>query len=129
MADRDATRLRLIRTGGIGPVTYRQLIARFGSAEAALDMLPTLARRGGGAAPRLADAGAVAREMAATHRLGARYLFLDDPDYPPLLAEIDTAPPALIVLGDLSLTRAMTVAIVGARNASAAAEVSLGSAG
>ncbi|WP_293874583.1 DNA-processing protein DprA [Sphingomonas sp. UBA978] len=121
MADRDATRLRLIRTGGIGPVTYRQLVARFGSAEAALEMLPTLARRGGGAPPRLAEAGAVAREMAATQRLGARYLFLDDPDYPPLLAELDTAPPALIVRGDLSLTRAMTVAIVGARNASAAA--------
>ena len=59
MADRDAARLRLIRTGGIGPVTYRQLIARFGTAEAALDMLPTLARRGGGAAPGIADAGVI----------------------------------------------------------------------
>ena len=121
MADRDAARLRLIRTGGIGPVTYRQLIARFGTAEAALDMLPTLARRGGGAAPRVADAGLIAREMAATERLNARYLFLDDPDYPPLLADIDTAPPALIVRGDLSLAGTMCVAIVGARNASAAA--------
>ena len=121
VADRDAARLRLIRTGGIGPVTYRQLIARFGSAEAALDMLPTLARRGGGAAPRIAEAGAIERERATTLRLGARYLFLDDPGYPPLLAEIDTAPPALIVRGDLSLTQAISVAIVGARNASAAA--------
>ena len=121
MAERDAARLRLIRTAGIGPVTYRQLIARFGTAEAALEMLPTLARRGGGAAPKVADAGMIAREMAATARLGARYLFLGDPDYPALLAEIDTAPPALIVRGDLSLTRSMCVAIVGARNASAAA--------
>ncbi len=121
MAERDLARLRLIRTAGIGPVTYRQLIARFGTAEAALEMLPTLARRGGGAAPAVADAEMVAREMAATARLGARYLFLDDADYPPLLAEIDTAPPALIVRGDLGLTRRMCVAIVGARNASAAA--------
>ena len=121
MADRDAARLRLIRTGGIGPVTYRQLIARFGTAEAALDMLPTLARRGGGAAPKVADAGGIDRETAATRRLGARYLFLDDPDYPPLLAAIDTAPPALIVRGDLSLAQGLCVAIVGARNASAAA--------
>jgi DNA processing protein len=121
MAERDLARLRLIRTPGIGPVTYRQLIDRFATAEAALDMLPTLARRGGGRAPGIADAATVQREMATTARLGGRYLFLGDPDYPSLLAEIDTAPPALILRGDLTLTRAMSVAIVGARNASAAA--------
>ena len=120
-AERDVARLRLLRTGGVGPVTWRQLLARFGSAEAALDMLPTLARRGGGTAPRIAERAAVEREMAATARLGARYLFLDDPGYPPLLAQIDTAPPALIVRGNLSLADALTIAIVGARNASAAA--------
>lgn len=121
MAERDAARLRLIRTAGIGPVTYRQLLARFGTADAALDMLPTLARRGGGAAPRVADRAAVEREMATTARLGARYLFLGDADYPALLTEIDTAPPALIVRGDVSLAGGLTIAIVGARNASAAA--------
>jgi len=121
MAERDVARLRLLRTAGIGPVTWRQLLARFGTAEAALDMLPTLARRGGGAPPRIAERAAVEREMAATARLGARYLFLDDPDYPPLLGQIDTAPPALILRGDLTLASRTTVAIVGARNASAAA--------
>ena len=44
-------RLRLVRSPGIGPVTYRQLIARFGSAAAALAAVPDLARRGGGKAP------------------------------------------------------------------------------
>jgi predicted Rossmann fold nucleotide-binding protein DprA/Smf involved in DNA uptake len=34
------SRLRLIRTDSIGPVTYRQLIARFGDAETALKALP-----------------------------------------------------------------------------------------
>ena len=121
MAERDLARLRLIRTAGVGPVTYRQLIARFGTPEAALDMLPTLARRGGGNAPRVADAGLVERELATTARFGARYVFLDDGDYPPLLAEIDTAPPALIVRGDLTQASRLCVAIVGARNASAAA--------
>jgi DNA processing protein len=121
MADRNAARLRLLRTAGIGPVTYRQLIARFGDAQAALDMLPTLARRGGGRPPVPADPAAIARELAATARLGARHLFLDDADYPPLLAQIDTAPPALIVRGDIGLAAATCVAIVGARNASAAA--------
>lgn len=121
MADEVAARLRLIRTAGIGPVTYAQLIARFGTAQAALDALPTLARRGGGAAPAPPPAAQVEREIAEVRRLGARHLFLGDPDYPRLLAQIDTAPPALIVRGDLSLARRPCVAIVGARNASAAA--------
>lgn len=114
-------RLRLIRTTGIGPVTYRQLVARFGSAPAALEALPHLARRGGGQPPAVAPRSAVEREMAATFRLGARYLFLDDPDYPPLLAQLENAPAVLTWRGDLSLAVRLPVAMVGARNASAAA--------
>lgn len=121
MDDPRAARLRLLRSANIGPVTYAQLIARFGSAGAALEALPMLAARGGGRAPRIADPGAVRREIAAVERLGARYLFLDDPDYPPLLAELESAPPALILRGRLELLARSTVAIVGARNASAAA--------
>ena len=121
MADPTVSRLRLIRTTGIGPVTYRQLIARFGSAEAAIAALPMLAQRGGGRSPRIADVSVAEREIAATARLGARYLFLDDPDYPRLLAEIETAPPALIFRGDIARAARPCVAMVGARNASAAA--------
>lgn len=121
MADPRAPRLRLLRSANIGPVTYRQLIARFGSAEAALDAIPMLAARGGGRAPVLADPARITREIAAVERLGARYLFLDDPDYPQLLAETESAPPALIVRGNLALVQRNCVAMVGARNASAAA--------
>ena len=121
MTDPTVSRLRLIRTTGIGPVTYRQLIARFGSADAAIDALPMLAQRGGGRAPKIADAALAEREIAATAKLGARYLFLDDPDYPRLLAEIETAPPALIFRGDLTHATRPCIAMVGARNASAAA--------
>lgn len=117
----DLARLRLLRSPRIGPVTYRQLIARFGTAEAALDALPALAMRGGGAAPAIADAGTVRREMAAAAKLGARYLFLGDPDYPPLLAELENAPAAMLVRGQAALARRSCVAMVGARNASAAA--------
>ena len=117
----DAARLRLIRTPGVGPVTFRQLLARFGDAGAAIEALPQLARRGGGAAPRVPDIAVAEREQATVTRLGARYLFIGDPDYPPLLAELDNAPPALIVRGDTGLLARPTVAIVGARNASAAA--------
>ncbi len=59
--------------------------------------------------------------MRAVDRLGARYLFVGEGDYPPLLAELDSAPPALIVRGKLDLLSLPAVAIVGARNASAAA--------
>lgn len=119
-ADRIA-QLRLIRSGRIGPVSYRQLLARFGNAQAALDALPDLARRAGGTAPRIATVQDVEREIAAVERLGARHVFLKQGLYPRLLSELDNAPPALTVRGDLSLFDRRAVAIVGARNASAVA--------
>ena len=114
-------RLRLIRSDQIGPVTYAQLLARFGSAEAALDAIPDLAARGGGRPPRLATREQAEREIERVERLGARHLFRGDPEYPKLLAEIEAAPPALIVQGDVALAERQAVAMVGARNASAAA--------
>ncbi|MES2022733.1 MAG: DNA-processing protein DprA [Pseudomonadota bacterium] len=120
-ARRAIARLRLIRTAQIGPVTYAQLITRFGSAEAALDAVPQLAARGGGKPQVLAPVALAERELALVARLGARHLFLDDPDYPALLAELDDAPPALIVRGQTDLLARLSIAMVGARNASAAA--------
>ena len=114
-------RLRLVRTSGIGPVTSRQLVRRFGSAAAALEAVPDLARRGGGKPPRLFDRGEAEREIARVEKLGARYLSLGQGLYPRLLAEMEDAPPLLIVKGDLKLLDRMAIAIVGARNASAAA--------
>lgn len=114
-------KLRLVRSANIGPVTYFHLMARFGSAKAALDAVPDLAARGGGKAIRLADPREIEVEVRSVEKLGARYLFLGEGLYPPLLAELDTAPPALIVRGDLRLLERPAIAIVGARNASAAA--------
>ncbi len=117
----DFDRLRLIRSANIGPVSYVQLIRRYGTAAKALEMLPELAAKGGGRAPRLSDRSSIEREMERTLKLGAQYLFLGDPDYPYLLTELGNAPPALIYRGKLALLSHPTVAIVGARNASAAA--------
>ena len=39
--------LRLSRTENVGPVTFYRLIEAYGSAQAALDILPELSRRGG----------------------------------------------------------------------------------
>jgi DNA processing protein len=113
--------LRLARSPGIGPVTYRQLIARFGSARAALDAVPDLARRGGGSAPKLFSRDQAEREIDRVEKLGARYLVLGQGLYPRLLAEMEDAPPLLMAEGDLGLLERQAVAIVGGRNASAAA--------
>ncbi|UUR08061.1 DNA-processing protein DprA [Sphingomonas glaciei] len=114
-------RIRLIRSQSIGPVTFRQLLARFGSAEAALQAVPDLAARGGGRMPALCSEEQAERERARVEALGGRYLSLGQGLYPSLLAESDNAPPLLTAIGDLSLLERPSVAMVGARNASAAA--------
>ena len=121
MSDDLIDRIRLARSPGIGPITFRQLIQRFGSASAALAALPDLARRGGGSAPRIANRDEAEREAAAVDRLGARYLVLGQGLYPRLLAQLEDAPPLLMGKGDLKLLDRPAVAMVGARNASAAA--------
>ena len=110
----------MLRSPNIGPVTCYQLLARFGDAASALEALPDLGKKGGrtySPAPR----ARIEAEIAATKRAGARYLFHDSDDYPPLLSQIDSAPPVLIYRGNLALGSRPCVAMVGARNASAAA--------
>ena len=121
LAKDDISKLRLIRSTNIGPVTYAQLTRRFGTAKKALEAIPDLAARGGGRAPRIADIVDIEREIEAVQRSGARFLFLGQPEYPALLAEISDAPPVLIWRGDLELLKRPSIAMVGARNASAAA--------
>ena len=118
--DEAFARIRLLRSPNIGPVSYRQLLRRFGDAQAALEALPDLAKRGT-RDYRAAPVARIEAEIAAMRKAGARYLFNDAPDYPALLAEMDGAPPILACRGDLSLAAKPCVAIVGARNASAAA--------
>ncbi len=113
--------LRLIRSENVGPASFRNLLNHFGGAAAALDALPDLARRGGaGQTPKICSVDAAEREMAGIARLGARLIALGEPDYPPILALSDGAPPLLTVMGDVACFAPPTIAIVGARNASAA---------
>ncbi|MGH6870508.1 MAG: DNA-processing protein DprA, partial [Rhizomicrobium sp.] len=110
--------LRLARTPNVGPVTFSQLIARFGTASAALDALPGLARRGGGDARPASDADA-RRELDATAKLGGRMIASCEEEFPQGLAGLDAPPPLIHVLGHITLLKREMVAIVGARNASA----------
>ncbi|QCI98042.1 DNA-processing protein DprA [Agrobacterium larrymoorei] len=111
--------LRLIRSDNIGPVTFRELINHFGSAEKALEALPDLARRGGGArSPRIAAAADVERELETADRFGARFVGIGEPDYPPALREIDGAPPLIAMKGSGQTVVRHSFGIVGSRNAS-----------
>jgi DNA processing protein len=111
--------LRLIRSDNVGPATFRDLINHFGSAEAALAMLPDLSARGGATRSiRIATEAEAHRELEAAQRFGARFVGIGEPDYPQALRQIDGAPPLLAVKGDLSVLNRPAVGIVGSRNAS-----------
>jgi DNA processing protein len=110
--------LRLIRTEGVGPRTFRTLINRFGGAAAALDALPVLSRRQGRRIEPPSRTQAE-DELAALARLGGRLIATGEAEYPRLLQQTDAAPPLLALRGAAILNRP-AVALVGSRNASTA---------
>jgi DNA processing protein len=113
--------LRLIRSQNVGPRTFRALINHFGGARAALDSLPALARRGGGAtALKIYSRDEAAREIEAARKLGVMWVAIGEADYPRRLQVIDDAPPLLAVRGHGPALALPAVAMVGSRNASAA---------
>ncbi len=112
-------RLRLARAERVGPVSFRQLLDRFGSATRALDALPDLVRRGGGAGFTLPPVAEIEAEIAAGDRASASLVVLGDPAYPERLAAVDPPPPLLWARGDVALLSRETIGVVGARIASA----------
>jgi DNA processing protein len=113
--------LRLIRSPNVGPRTFRTLVNHFGGAHAALDALPSLARRGGASGATQVCARADAeREIAAAEKLGVALVALGEPGYPPRLQMIDDAPPLVAIRGQAAAFALPMVAVVGSRNASGA---------
>ena len=113
--------LRLARTVAIGPVTFAQLLARFGRASAALEELPRLARRGGGKNFVLPPERDAARELEQLEKMGGRLIAACEPEFPTGLAALDPPPPLISAIGHINLLQKDMVAVVGARNASALA--------
>ncbi len=101
-------RLRLARSARIGPVTFHEALAHFGSARAACQRLATCA-----------DAD-IDREETRLAKAGGRFLVAGDAAYPNALAAVPGAPPVLSAIGDLALLGRPTLALVGARDASLA---------
>lgn len=111
--------LRLIRSENVGPVTFRRLLDRYGTAKEALAALPDLARRGGRAKPmRICSKADAEREMAALERFGVHVIGWNEPAYPRRLRAVEDAPPLLMAIGNPHLFGRPAIAIVGARNAS-----------
>jgi DNA processing protein len=112
--------LRLIRSQNVGPRTFRALLNHFGGARAALEALPTLARRGGASAPQICSREAAEREIEACGKFGVTLVALGEAHYPRRLQMIDDAPPLIAIRGNVAVLAMPLIAIVGSRNASAA---------
>jgi DNA processing protein len=113
--------LRLIRSENVGPRTFCALVNQFGGAQAALAALPHLARRGGASgSARICSRAEAEHEIKAARSAGVSFVALGEPGYPSRLRMIDDAPPLIAVRGHLAILDRPMIAVVGARNASAA---------
>ena len=115
--------LRLSRAESVGPVAFRYLIETHGDAAKAIAALPGLALRAGRAQPpRIPPPAEAEKELAAGARIGARLLGSGEAAFPHMLAALDPPPPLIWALGDGGLLHSRSVAVVGARIASAAGQ-------
>lgn len=121
--------LRLTLVPGLGPVLIRRALEHFTSPDAALaaSAIQWQAIRGIGPDRATAIARALPetlasaqRELDAATKLGVHLLAMSDPDYPPLLAAIQDAPPIIYIRGQLRPGDhdRFPVAIVGSRSCS-----------
>ncbi|MHA6346853.1 DNA-processing protein DprA [Roseivivax sp. CAU 1761] len=110
--------LRLLRCRRVGIATFYRLMAAHGSAQAALEALPGVARAAGVAEYRICPEAVVAAEIRAARHARARMICRGDAAYPAALLGLDDAPPILWAVGETALLSRPLVAVVGARNAS-----------
>ena len=109
-------RLRLCRSENIGATTFWSLIDKYGSASVALDVLTKSGK------VQIYKQSDLNEEIENMTKIGGRFVFLEDPLYPPLLRNVPDPPPVLSFLGNknkaLTLYHKNIISIVGARNAS-----------
>lgn len=110
--------LRLARTPNVGPITFRQLLRRFGDAASALKALPAISKRSGNKDFSLPSSSAIEDEIDRIRKIGAKLVAWCEPDYPEPLAAIEDAPALITLRGNPHLIHKRCIGIVGARNAS-----------
>ncbi len=104
--------LRLLRTEGIGQITFHKLIGKYGNATKAIEFLSSLTKY------KVPDISIAEKEIENAEKIGAKILFSCDSDYPFLLSQIPDFPAVLYVLGNVDALNGKTFAMVGSRNAS-----------
>lgn len=97
------------------------MINLYGSGERAINAIPTLSKSSGKAL-NLCSEEKIQKEINSMKSLGARFVFLEDELYPPLLRNIPDPPPILSFLGNketvLSFYKKNIISVVGSRNSS-----------
>ena len=111
-------RLRLLRSRRVGIATYRRLLAEHGSATAALEALPEIAKAAGVNNYQTCPKAVIYAELKAARAAGAFLVTDHDQVYPKALHDLSDAPPAFWAIGKLALLERPMIALVGARNAS-----------
>ena len=109
---------------GVGLKTVQVLRDVFGSIERALQATPDELRKTDQLSPAVRDLlihkpilYPIERELELIHKYGCKVITLYDPMYPPHLKEIETPPFVLYVKGELIPEDALSVSVVGSRNA------------
>ncbi len=110
--------LRLLRSRKVGPATFRRLLREHGSAQNALAALPEMARAAGIEGYEICPPGVIEAELKAAKAAKARLLCLGAADFPDALMDLSDAPPMLWAIGDTSVLKRRSIALVGARNCS-----------
>jgi len=109
---------------GIGPKTVQFLIKILGSAERVLNASSQELQKIEGLTPSARErlihkklGCPLERELELIHEFGCQIVTFYDAEYPPLLKEIDTPPLILYVRGELKPEDALSIALVGSRQA------------
>ena len=117
--DEKNARIRLYRSQNVGPITYRNLLRRYKTAQTAIERLPQLALKGGRRSPlEVKTLESIEKEKELHKKIGAHLIVEGDGIYPSHLMNNEDIPPVLSVRGRVELLKTHCVAIVGARNCS-----------
>jgi len=124
MEDQALYQLALAHIDGIGPVYTKKLIEHFGDAATVFHADQAALERTGlpcrtvAAILEFSGFPALRDELRRLGRIGARILFITDPDYPRRLLKLPNAPALLFYQGNASLNADKVIAIAGTRRPS-----------
>ena len=110
--------LQLVRTCGIGIKTLLKLRKKYRTARKIVENFTDIFQNKLQLYPR----AKLETELKQAKKIGARYIFFEDEEYPPLLRYIEDAPAAICTLGNLDLLKRPSLGFVGTRNANIAAK-------